>query len=120
MRNLTASDRSALIKLASSLPAGSPERKAILAGLQGSSKTAAGKSIDPILEAAKKMGRSIQLITKGEHLVFEGQRYDFIVRADDDETLDEFEELVSEYVEGEAPSDMWHNNRGVARWFMLK
>ena len=34
MRRLTASDRSALIKLASSLPAGSPERKAILAGLQ--------------------------------------------------------------------------------------
>jgi hypothetical protein len=34
MRTLTASDRSALIKLASSLPAGSPERKAILAGLQ--------------------------------------------------------------------------------------
>ena len=32
-RNVTASDRSALIKLASSLPAGSPERKAILAGL---------------------------------------------------------------------------------------
>ena len=38
-RNVTASDRSALIKLASSLPAGSPERKAILAGLD---KTAAG------------------------------------------------------------------------------
>lgn len=34
MRNLTASDRSALIRLASSLPAGSPERKAILAGLE--------------------------------------------------------------------------------------
>jgi hypothetical protein len=34
MRTLTASDRSALIRLASSLPAGSPERKAILAGLE--------------------------------------------------------------------------------------
>ena len=32
-RTLTASDRSALIKLASTLPKGSPERKAILAGL---------------------------------------------------------------------------------------
>lgn len=31
--NLTASDRASLIKLASSLPAGSPEKKAILAGL---------------------------------------------------------------------------------------
>ena len=40
MRTLTASDRSALIKLAASLPEGSPEKKAILAGLQGSSKAA--------------------------------------------------------------------------------
>ena len=32
-RTLTASDRSALIRLASTLPAGSEERKAILAGL---------------------------------------------------------------------------------------
>ena len=37
-RNVTASDRSALIKLASSLPAGSPERKAILAGLDKTAK----------------------------------------------------------------------------------
>ena len=33
-RTLTASDRSSLIRLASSLPAGSPERKTILAGLK--------------------------------------------------------------------------------------
>ena len=33
-RSLTASDRSSLIRLASSLPKGSPERKAILAGLK--------------------------------------------------------------------------------------
>ncbi len=32
-RSLSASDRSSLIRLASTLPAGSPERKAILAGL---------------------------------------------------------------------------------------
>ena len=38
-RPLTASDRSALIKRASSLPAGSAERKAILAGLSKSSAT---------------------------------------------------------------------------------
>ena len=39
-RSLTASDRSSLIRLASSLPVGSAERKAILAGLhlQGSDK----------------------------------------------------------------------------------
>jgi hypothetical protein len=32
-RTLTAQDRASLIKLASDLPKGSPERKAILAGL---------------------------------------------------------------------------------------
>ena len=32
-RKITASDRSALIKMASKMPVGSPERKAILAGL---------------------------------------------------------------------------------------
>ena len=41
-RTLTASDRSALIRLASALPAGSPERKAILAGLE---KSAAEKML---------------------------------------------------------------------------
>jgi hypothetical protein len=39
-RNLTASDRSALIRLASTLPVGSPQRKAILSGL---TKTSAEK-----------------------------------------------------------------------------
>lgn len=38
MRTLTASDRSALIKLASSLPEGSPERRAILASLDKTAK----------------------------------------------------------------------------------
>ena len=47
MRRLAASDRSALIKLASSLPAGSPERKAILAGLTRKASDVLGK-----LEAA--------------------------------------------------------------------
>ena len=37
-RTLTAQDRSSLIRLASSLPSGSPERKAILAGLSKTSK----------------------------------------------------------------------------------
>ena len=36
---LTASDRESLIKLASTLPVGSPERKAILAGLMEDTKT---------------------------------------------------------------------------------
>ncbi len=34
MKNLTVSDKNTLIKLASSLPAGDPSRKAILAGLK--------------------------------------------------------------------------------------
>jgi TnpA family transposase len=49
MRNLTASDRSALIKLASSLPSDSPERKAILASL---GKTANNSSM--LAESLKK------------------------------------------------------------------
>lgn len=43
MNKLSSQDRSALIKLASSLPAGSEERKAILAGLSGTDKTAASE-----------------------------------------------------------------------------
>ncbi len=42
-RSLTAQDRSSLIKLASDLPKGSPERKAILAGL--TSRTATGSTV---------------------------------------------------------------------------
>ena len=46
-RSLTAADRSALIRLASTMPAGSPERRAILAGLQGSAtKTAGGPNTE--------------------------------------------------------------------------
>ena len=43
MNKLSSQDRAALIKLASSLPAGSEERKAILAGLSGTGKTAAAE-----------------------------------------------------------------------------
>lgn len=50
MRALTASDRSVLIRLASTMPAGSPERKAILVGLS--------KSADKwISKAIKRPGR---------------------------------------------------------------
>jgi hypothetical protein len=59
-RSLTASDRSSLIRLASSLPAGSAERRAILAGLhlQG-----ADKSID-------KSARGSRTATKRGDIVF--------------------------------------------------
>jgi hypothetical protein len=52
MRKLSSSDRAALIKLASSLPSGSSEKKAILAGLRVGStirdpKEVAAKLLDP-------------------------------------------------------------------------
>ena len=43
-RNLTAQDRASLIRLASSLPANSPERKAVLAGLSKTQGKVAGSS----------------------------------------------------------------------------
>ncbi len=46
MKNLTASDRSSLIKLASTLPRGDETRKAILAGL---SKTSAVQLVDTLV-----------------------------------------------------------------------
>ena len=57
-RKLTASDRSALIKLATTLPKGSPERKAILAGLFSS-------DIDPDrMEGMNKIENMIKPMTK--------------------------------------------------------
>lgn len=57
-RELTASDRSSLIRLASSLPAGSEERRAILSGL---------RSASPDLEAdLEKIRKGIDNL--GEHL----------------------------------------------------
>ena len=48
MNKLSSQDRSALIKLASSLPAGDETRKAILSGL---SKTSAVKAVEPFKSA---------------------------------------------------------------------
>ena len=45
-RSLTAADRSALIRLASTLPAGSEERKAILAGLSKKAEAPAPRGVD--------------------------------------------------------------------------
>lgn len=45
MKTLTASDRSALIKLASSLPQGDETRKAILAGLQQTASEKPARSV---------------------------------------------------------------------------
>ena len=51
-RTLTASDRSSLIRLASTLPVGSPERKAILAGL-AQTKVAAADLVDETYRAVR-------------------------------------------------------------------
>ena len=53
-RTLTAADRSALIRLASTLPAGSDERRAILAGLEGSINRKSGGLIGTAVEIQLK------------------------------------------------------------------
>ena len=54
-RTLTASDRKRLIKLASTLPKGSPERKAILAGLATRSKKASMSLADLKIELLEEL-----------------------------------------------------------------
>ena len=63
-RNLTASDRSALIKLASTLPAGSPERKAILSGLKKATVSRAEEALSLLAEYGIKADRD-DLISDG-------------------------------------------------------
>ena len=93
-RSLTASDRKSLIRLASSLPAGSPERRAILAGLgQGSrasrrpafhkegSPREFQKAVDALVEAAHKVSlhwpdgvaypRSLKYLPSWDEFVFD-------------------------------------------------
>ena len=66
-RTLTATDRSALIRLASTLPAGSPERRAILAGLKTSTSRYGWDYSDS--EWAEKAKESAKLL--GAHSVKE-------------------------------------------------
>ena len=74
MRKLSSSDRSALIRLASTMPAGSSERRAILAGLEGgrdfSSELAKLIKLMPAgteLRYAGKPGVSLEWNKKGGH-----------------------------------------------------
>jgi hypothetical protein len=53
-RNLTAADRKSLIRLASTLPAGSDERKAILNGLAKTSRKDARKAVREAFAELKK------------------------------------------------------------------
>jgi len=57
-KTLTASDRKSLIRLASALPAGSPERRAILAGLQKAPVAKSAANATPAVEALMRdLGR---------------------------------------------------------------
>ena len=69
MKNLTASDRSALIRLAASLPKGSEERRAILAGL---SKSAAPTADDWELYAKPGVGDAVRILNAA---LAEGYRF---------------------------------------------
>ena len=66
-RFITASDRSALIRLASSMERGSEERRAILAGLK-----MAAPSLDSVVLGALREGRWSRLPRIGEFRVVNG------------------------------------------------
>lgn len=73
-RKLTASDRKSLIRLASSLPKGSPKRRAILAGLQKTSASVwAGRDSDRVVVELDTRRESIW---KGKATVAEAKKMD--------------------------------------------
>lgn len=84
MKTLTAQDRSSLIRLASSLPSGSPERKAILAGLQ---KVSYG-------EDWRERSRRLSLSAKHSSLIFRNQA---------------LRDLWEEEFTGQISDGMWEN-----------
>ena len=100
-RTLTASDRKSLIKLASTLPKGSPERKAILAGLFSS-------DIDPDrMEGMNKIENMIKPLTKRNgpfdkiiKLIAEEMRW-----AGDDEMYDDLNEVAKKVMEARESLD---------------
>ncbi len=80
-RSLTAPDRSSLIRLASSLPAGSPERKAILAGLRLQGARVASKRGD-IITLTKSIPDFFQekVVPKGQYQVDKTMRGEVSLR----------------------------------------
>ena len=71
-RTLTAADRSALIRLASTMPVGSPERKAILAGLSKKAEAPAPRGVDTDAwqQFSGNVNKSVALLEKaGARLV---------------------------------------------------
>ena len=68
-RTLTASDRKVLIRLASSMPKGSSERRAILAGLSASTKSAGFPLLEKVQDKEHRLGTKAMLelgITRGQ------------------------------------------------------
>ena len=71
-RTLTASDRKRLIKLASTLPTGSPERKAVLKGLsktKSASRSKAASTGKIIIEVGEDRDRKSDTFPKGQPYV---------------------------------------------------
>lgn len=64
-RPLTAADRSALIRLASTLEKGSPERRAILAGLDKAGSSKKEKYVQLFRDLAGKRRKTIMIDLKG-------------------------------------------------------
>ena len=98
-RKLTASDRKALIRLASKMEKGSEERKAILAGLKGASTKTAGMS-------AKDMKRLDELQKKEDH--------DSLTRSENAEyeALAEEYRKTPEYARAYAKAHAYRNKKG--------
>ena len=66
-RTLTAADRSALIRLASTMPKGSPERKAILAGLGVGDSREVEQLAKKLLDAVDRTPESSKRLMGGLH-----------------------------------------------------
>lgn len=74
MSTISNSDRQALTRLASSLPKGSPEKKAILAGLASVSKTASGiLDLDAMSLNPVAMKHAISVAEPGTQIIFNGK-----------------------------------------------
>jgi len=104
-KTLTASDRSALIRLASSLEKGSDERKAILAGLEkawGKDRAwTTGRGTDSTLHITTTDGQSFEFPVR-EMMKKLGLPYKVGTRAD-------LMPVVSHYID----DDLWHTLKGV-------
>jgi hypothetical protein len=79
-RNLTASDRSSLIRLASTLPVGSAERKAILAGLRRSAALTSDQYIRLEVEIDRVFGGDASIEIMDDDSEFDRNAADLVIR----------------------------------------